>query len=90
MNDTKEKDNYPNKISEKELEDFSPCKLCGCEYTYTHFDDCVQSGCKGHVARLDYETTSETFSFDFGDGRKFSLDRTQMKIVNDFLIRLKS
>jgi hypothetical protein len=75
---------YPNKIdSRNNVKGFIPSKLCGCEYTYTHSDDCKIFGCPSHKARLSYNSTSDIFHLDFGDGTDFYLDVTQMNIVND-------
>ena len=79
-----------NKIKESELNTFIGCKLSDCEYKYHHFDDCTMSGCRGHTAIIKYYSTSESYSFDFGDGTKFSLDGTQIQIIHDYLMKLKS
>lgn len=88
--DIEEKDEYPNKIeSWKDVQGFTPQKLCGCEYTYHHSDDCRIQGCPSHKARLSYYSVTDTFHLDFGDGQKLSLDSTQMDIINDWIQRLK-
>jgi len=80
---------YPNKISEEELEHFTPAKLCGEEYTYKHSEDCHQSGCQGHIARIKYNSTSDMIHIDLGDGNEFYLDSTQTDILWDWFNRAK-
>lgn len=83
MNDCK------NQIKEKDIKSFTPQKLCDCEYIYHHSEDCRQSGCRGHIAKLQYYSVSDMFHLDFGDGNTITLDATQMDIVYDWIDRLK-
>jgi hypothetical protein len=84
------KEEYPNKIEERDIEvDFIPSKLSGEEYTYRHDNDCVMQGCPSHKAKMKYHSVTSTFSMDFGDGTRVHLDSTQMKIVYDWILRLK-
>ena len=83
------KDEYPNKITESDIQRFTPDKLCGCEYICRHSDDCRQEGCPRHTAKLSYNSVCDIYSIDFGDGQKVVLDSNQIDIINDWILRLK-
>lgn len=86
----KKKEEYPNKITEKELRGFIPKSLCGEEYTYKHSEDCKMSGCPSHKARIKYHSTSDLIEIDLiGDGDSFYLDGTQANIIWDWFNRAK-
>lgn len=80
---------YKNQIQQKDIKSFIPQKLCDCEYIYHHSQDCQQSGCRGHIAKLQYYSASDMFHLDFGDGNTITLDKIQMNIVYDWIDRLK-
>lgn len=86
------KEEYPNKKNERDIEVYfipNEYKLSGEEYTYRHSNDCQQAGCQGHKAKMKYHSVSNSFSMDFGDGTNIHLDSAQMKIVYDWILRLK-
>lgn len=85
----KTKDEYPNKISEKEMATFVADKLSGEEYSYHHSDDCRIEGCPGHKAQIKYNSVSDIIRIDLGDGTVFYLDSTQADIIWDWFNRAK-
>lgn len=83
------KEEYPNKIHEKELQSFTPKKLSGEEYSYHHSEDCRREGCPSHIARIKYHSVSDIIEVDMGDGNTFCLDGTQANIIWDWFNRAK-
>lgn len=77
------KDEYPNKFTEKDIENFTTKKLSGEQYEYKDFH-CGNS----YTARMKYHSSSECYSVDFGNGISFILDDTQVGILYDWFNRL--
>ncbi len=43
--------------------------------SYRCSDDCLQSGCPTHIAKLTYQSTSDTYTFDDGKGHIHHFER---------------
>lgn len=71
------------------IKGFCPNKLFPVKYEYTHYEDCVISGCPGHTAEFQYYSTSDTYKLDFGDGECIFIDQTQINLIDDFIKKLK-
>lgn len=56
------------------------------EIRYRCSDDCVMSGCPGHIGRLFYQSVADTYRFDM-NGREISFERGELDAV---IVLLKS
>ena len=48
------------------------------EWFYNCSEDCQQSGCMGHTARMEYQSTASILTFDTGNGQRIFLDSNQL------------
>lgn len=48
------------------------------ERTYNCWNDCLMSGCPGHTATLEVQSTSEAFTFKDGKGQTFHAQPPEM------------
>ena len=60
-------------------------KLSDWKRKYTHFDDCRIEGCPGHECNFVYHHVTESFTFDFGDGKEITIDGTQIELLRDYI-----
>lgn len=51
---------------------------------YRCADDCVMSGCPGHVGALSYQTTSDAYAFNM-NGRELSFERGELDAMLSLL-----
>lgn len=57
------------------------------EKDYKCSDDCLQSGCPGHRARLEYQTTSD--SYEFTTGKNGEVKYFESSELETFIILLQ-
>ena len=48
--------------------------------TYSHSEDCKQEGCPSHEAKFTYQNTSDSYSFDTGEGREVWFERGELEV----------
>ncbi len=49
------------------------------ELKYRCNDDCLQSGCPSHIAKLQVQTTSDYYTFDNGHGSIHHFERGELE-----------
>ena len=63
------------------------------EMKYSCDNDCKQSGCPEHTAKLSFQTTANVISFDDGDGTNHHFDlsklTTLLKLLNQMTHRVE-
>lgn len=59
------------------------------EVSYKCYNDCVQSGCPGHVAVVTYQSTSDIYAFDDGRNLPHSKKHFDPKTLQIFINALK-
>jgi hypothetical protein len=55
--------------------------------TYRCSDDCVMSGCPGHIGTLQYHTVSDGYTFTM-NGREISFERGELEAMIELIRRL--
>ena len=55
---------------------------------YRCFDDCRQKGCPGHEATLQFQTVSNTYTFENGKGEKYSFEQGELETLVSLLKQL--
>jgi len=54
------------------------------EVKYRCADDCVMSGCPGHIGRLEYQTVSDAYTFIMND-RELSFERGELDAMLELI-----
>lgn len=72
------------------MSDFVPNKLATKFVDYHCSNDCKVSGCPGHRAIFDYQSTSDIFAIHFGDSQSLYLDMNKMEQLVEWVNQLQS
>ena len=56
------------------------------EKEFKHFDDCLMSGCPGHVMRAEHQTTSDYFTVYIDNEPIYGGDDTVTRTMFDLLL----
>lgn len=57
---------------------------------YHCWDDCTPAGCPGHLAKLEYQSTSDALSFDDGKGHVLSGQLAEFEALVSMLYGLST
>lgn len=57
---------------------------CKRELTYTCWNDCLQGGCPGHKATVNFRSGINTYEFDI-NSKKIYLEPSEMQAIIDLI-----